>query len=64
MLPLANDRVALALAAYRGGGEIQPVLDARRDEIAHHTDFARMQSEYGRAWAALAYLLPTAVESP
>ncbi len=64
LLPLANDRVALALAAYRGGGEIQPVLDARRDEIAHHTDFARMQTEYGRAWAALAYLLPTAEKTP
>jgi outer membrane protein TolC len=64
LLPLANDRVALALAAYRGGGEIQPVLDARRDEIAHHTDFARMQTEYGRAWAALAYLLPPAEKTP
>jgi cobalt-zinc-cadmium efflux system outer membrane protein len=64
LLPLANDRVALALAAYRGGGAIQPVLDARRDEIAHHTDFARMQTEYGRAWAALASLLPTAEKTP
>ena len=64
LLPLANDRAALALAAYRGGGEIQPVLDARRDELAHHTDFARMQAEYGRAWAALAYLLPAAETTP
>lgn len=64
LLPLANDRVALALAAYRGGGEIQPVLEARRDELSHHTDFARMQAEYGRAWAALAYLLPPAERTP
>lgn len=64
LLPLANDRVTLALAAYRGGGEIQPLLDARRDEIAHHTDFARMQADYGRAWAALAYLLPTSEKTP
>ena len=64
LLPLANDRVVLALAAYRGGGEIQPLLDARRDEIAHHTDYARMQAEYGRAWAALAYLLPTSETTP
>ncbi|KAA0068548.1 TolC family protein [Rhodanobacter sp. T12-5] len=64
LLPLANDRVALALAAYRGGGDIQPLLDARRDEIAHHTDYARMQAEYGRAWAALAYLLPTSETTP
>ncbi|TPG50460.1 TolC family protein [Rhodanobacter glycinis] len=64
LLPLANDRVALALAAYRGGGDIQPLLDARRDEIAHHTDYARVQAEYGRAWAALAYLLPTSETTP
>lgn len=64
LLPLANDRVALALAAYRGGGEIQPLLDARRDELSHHADFARMQAEYGRAWAALAYLLPPAEKTP
>ncbi len=64
LLPLANDRVALALAAYRGGGDIQPLLEARRDEIAHHTDYVRMQAEYGRAWAALAYLLPTSETTP
>lgn len=64
LLPLANDRAALALAAYRGGSDIQPLLDARRDEIAHHTDYARMQGEYGRAWAALAYLLPTSETTP
>ena len=64
LLPLANDRVALALAAYRGGGDIQPLLEARRDEIAHHTDYARMQADYGRAWAALAFLLPTSETTP
>jgi cobalt-zinc-cadmium efflux system outer membrane protein len=58
LLPLAHDRSALALAAYRAGADIQPLLDARRDEIAHHTDYARMLAEYGRAWAALAYLMP------
>lgn len=58
LLPLARDRSTLALAAYRGGGEIQPLLQARRDELAHHADYARMQADYGRAWAALAYLLP------
>lgn len=58
LLPQANDRAALALAAYRGGGDIQPLLEARRDEITHHADYARMLTEYGRAWAALTYLLP------
>jgi cobalt-zinc-cadmium efflux system outer membrane protein len=58
LLPQANDRAALALAAYRGGGDIQPLLEARRDEIAHHTDYVRMLADYGRAWASLTYLLP------
>ncbi|WP_430390478.1 TolC family protein [Dyella sp. 20L07] len=58
LLPQANDRASLALASYRGGGDIQPLLDARRDEISHHTDFARMLADYGRAWATLTYLLP------
>lgn len=58
LLPLASDRSSLALAAYRGGADIQPLLQARRDELSHHADYARMQADYGRAWAALAYLLP------
>ncbi|NID17345.1 TolC family protein [Luteibacter yeojuensis] len=62
LLPLAHDRVALALAAYRGGGDIAPLLAARRDELAHHADYARVQTEYGRAWAALAYLIPTGAD--
>ena len=36
----------------------QPLLQARRDELTHHAEYARMQAQYGRAWAALAYLLP------
>lgn len=62
LLPLARDRVALALAGYRGGGDIVPLLNARRDELAHHADYARAQTEYGRAWAALAYLIPTGAD--
>lgn len=62
LLPLAHDRVALALAAYRGGGDIAPLLSARRDELAHHADYARMQAEYGRAWAALAFLIPSGAD--
>jgi len=62
LLPLARDRVDLALAAYRGGGDITALLTARRDELAHHADYARMQTQYGRAWAALAYLIPTGAD--
>jgi outer membrane protein TolC len=58
LLPQASDRAALALAAYRNGGDIQPLLEARRDEITHHTDYARVLIDYGRAWVALTYLLP------
>ncbi|GLQ95510.1 TolC family protein [Dyella acidisoli] len=58
LLPLADDRAKLALAAYRGGGDLQPLLEARRDELNHHLDYARMLADYGRAWATLAYLMP------
>lgn len=57
-LPLARDRANTALAAYAGGGDLHPWLQARRDEIELHIEHARQQGELGRAWAALAYLLP------
>lgn len=57
-LPLARDRSRTALAAYAGGGDLQPWLDARRDELESHLEHARRLGELGRAWAALAYLLP------
>lgn len=59
MLPVAHDRSALALAAYRAGGPLQPWLDARRDELDVHLAHAQHLGELGRAWAALAYLLPS-----
>jgi cobalt-zinc-cadmium efflux system outer membrane protein len=57
-LPVARDRVQAALAAYRGGAAIQSWLDARRDELEIHSTHVREDGELGRAWAALAYLLP------
>ncbi len=56
-LPLAHDRSQVALAAYRGGGSLQPWLDARRDELELHIEHARHLGELGRTWSALAYLL-------
>lgn len=56
-LPLAHDRSQVALAAYRGGGPLQPWLDARRDELELHIEHARHLGELGRTWSALAYLL-------
>ena len=59
LLPLARDRSATALAAYRAGAPLRPWLDARRDELEVHLAHAEHLAELGRAWAALAYLLPT-----
>ncbi|MBS0212031.1 MAG: TolC family protein [Proteobacteria bacterium] len=58
LLPLAHDRSAAALAAYRAGGALQPWLDAMRDELNAHLGHAEHLAELGRAWAALAFLLP------
>lgn len=64
LLPLAHDRSRTALAAYRGGGALQPWLDARRDELELEVEHTTHLSELGRAWAALAFLLPTAETTP
>jgi outer membrane protein TolC len=63
-LPLAQDRTRTALAAYAAGAELQPWLDARRDEIELHVGHARHLGELGRAWAALAYVLPDEENAP
>lgn len=59
LLPLAHDRSHIALAAYAGGAALQPWLDARRDEIDARIDYAALLGEWGQAWVALAYLLPS-----
>jgi outer membrane protein TolC len=64
ILPLASDRARIALAAYRGGGPLQPWLDARGDEIELHVEHAGHLRDLGRAWTALAYLLPTEETQP
>lgn len=58
LLPLAADRSRTALAAYRGGGSLEPWLEARRDEIDTRVAYAQTLAAWGRAWAQLAYLLP------
>jgi outer membrane protein TolC len=58
LLPLARDRSAVALAAYRAGGALQPWLDARSAELEVHQAHAEHLGELARAWAALAFLLP------
>ncbi|MHB8446807.1 MAG: TolC family protein [Rudaea sp.] len=63
LLPLAADRSRTALAAYRGGGALQPWLDARRDEIDTRIAYAQTLAAWGKAWAALAFLIPDAGSS-
>jgi outer membrane protein TolC len=58
LLPLATDRSRTALAAYRGGGSLQPWLEARRDEIDTRVAYAQALAAWGKAWAQLAYLIP------
>ena len=59
LLPLARDRSLTTLAAYRAGGDLQSWLTARRDELDVHLSHAQHIGELGRAWVALAYLLPS-----
>ena len=56
VLKLARDRSAAALASYRAGGELNPWLDARRDESTAHRAHAQHLAGLGRAWVELAYL--------
>lgn len=58
LLPLVEDRSRTALAGYRGGGSLEPWLEARRDEIDTRIAYAKALAAWGTAWARLAYLLP------
>jgi outer membrane protein TolC len=59
LLPLARERVAAALAAYRGGrGELAMVLEARRAEAEARLASVQAHLEQARAWAKLNFLLP------
>lgn len=58
LLPLARDRSAVALASYGSGGEIQPWIEARRDEVETRRRAVQLQAELSRAWLALDTLLP------
>ena len=64
LLLLARDRAQTALAGYRGGGSLQPWLDARRDEIELRLSYADALAARARLWASLAYLLPTSETTP
>lgn len=58
LLPLLRDRSRTALALYRGGGSLQPWLDAWRDQIRTRIDYTDVLAAWGKTWAELAYLIP------
>jgi outer membrane protein TolC len=59
LLPLAEQRSAAALAAYRGGGGmLAGVLEARRAEVELRIERTRIETELARLWAQLTYLTP------
>jgi outer membrane protein TolC len=58
ILPLARERIALALAAYRGGrGTLAGVLEARRAEAEARMGLAQALADRARAWSAITNLL-------
>lgn len=55
-LPLADAAVEAALGAYRGGGDLGAVLDARRDALEQRLAALDAERDRASAWAALAFL--------
>ena len=63
ILPLASRRAEATLAAYRGGKSSQgDVLAARRAELEARLQALQLESETGRLWAQLNYLMPEYVK--
>lgn len=59
LLPLADDRVEAALAAYRGGrGDLQSSLTALGQAIEQRVAYTELQNTLGQAWATLHFAFP------
>ena len=59
MIPVAGQRLAAALTAYRSGkGDLASVLAARREEINIRIQALSLELETARFWAQLNYLKP------
>ena len=57
LLPLARDRTAAAVTAYRSGkGTLVDVLGARRSELDVRRDALQLERETARLWAQLNFL--------
>jgi len=65
LIPLADDRVAAELAAYRGGkAALADVLAARRAALDVRLQALQTEAEVARNWARLAFLFPQRVLAP
>jgi outer membrane protein TolC len=59
LLPLASERISLALAAYRSGsGSLSAVLDARRMALDLRLQKLQLAADQSRAYAQVIYFLP------
>jgi outer membrane protein TolC len=60
IVPLANQKTAASIAAYRGGKSgLMDVLGARRSEIETRIQALQLQADTARLWAKLNFLFPT-----
>ena len=60
LVPLASERTQATLAAYRGAkATLGDVLLARRNEIDVRMQALQLEAETARAWAQLAFLMPS-----
>lgn len=60
LIPLANERTAAAIAAYRGGKfSLTDVLTARRNEIDVRLQALQLEADTARLWAQLNFLYPS-----
>ena len=59
LVPLANDRTAATVAAYRGGkAGLADLLAARRNEIEVRIQALQLETDIARLWAQLNFLFP------
>ena len=59
LIPLANERTAAALTAYRGGKTgLNDVLAARRNELDVRLQALQLEADTARLWAQLNFLFP------
>jgi outer membrane protein TolC len=63
LLPIARQRIDLAMAAYRSGqSNLGAVLEARRAEVEAQLQLLDLQRETARVWAQLQYTYTQGVE--